>query len=69
MSQRKDIIFHLEQYSTITPLEALQLYGCFRLGARIFELKEFGHVIKKNMIKQNNKWFAEYTLIKPIDLR
>lgn len=41
-SQCAQIRKHLEQYGSLTPIEALDKFGCFRLGARIFELKEAG---------------------------
>lgn len=41
-SQTKQILEHLKSGRTISPLEALELYGCFRLGARIYELRH-GH--------------------------
>ena len=44
-SQKKNIKTHLEKVGFITPLEALQLYGCFRLASRIAELREEGLAI------------------------
>ena len=41
-TQRAQIRAHLEAGRSITPLEALDLYGCYRLGARIHELKGEG---------------------------
>jgi hypothetical protein len=39
------ILQHLEQGRTITAIEALVLFGCFRLAARIKELRDAGHNI------------------------
>ena len=62
MSQNSLILKHLQENKKINPLEALNLYGCFRLGARIYNLKQDGHQIetlrKKNGVKGNT--FAEY---------
>ena len=45
-SQRKKILHYLENHKNgITPREALDRFGCFRLGARIFELKKIGYNI------------------------
>lgn len=33
----------------ISPKEALWRFGCFRLGARIYDLKQDGHNITKTM--------------------
>ena len=38
-SQTQLIKNHLEQGLSITPLEALNKVGCFRLGARIWDIK------------------------------
>jgi hypothetical protein len=39
------ILSHLIENKSITPIDALNLYGCFRLAARIHELKQAGHKI------------------------
>ena len=62
-SQRIAVWKHL-QVADITPLEALTLYGCFRLGARIFELRKEGKKIKTEMIDINGKRVARYSIIK-----
>ncbi len=50
-SQNGKILAHLKAGKTITPLEALDLCGSLRLGARIFELKADGHPIEKELIE------------------
>ena len=62
MTQNKQIINYLQQGKTLTSLEALKLFGCFRLSARIAELKNQGFNITSNNIKENGKTFAEYRL-------
>jgi hypothetical protein len=57
------ILEHLQTRS-ITGIEALKRYGCFRLPDRIADLKQKGHNIEVEMIKQNGKRFASYKLIK-----
>lgn len=46
----------------ITPIQALSKFGCFRLGARIWELKQIGWDIKTRIVNQNGKHFAEYRI-------
>ena len=46
----------------ISPLEALEKYGCFRLAARIAELREDGLNIETVQTKQGNKTYATYQL-------
>lgn len=62
MTQKQMIMNHLRTYGGITPLEALQKYGCFRLGARISDLKGDGYVIRTDMVKENGKRYARYRL-------
>lgn len=64
-TQREAILAHLIRCRPITPLEALDLYKCFRLGARIWELKQpqyGGHRIDRKMVTlPNGKCVAQYT--------
>lgn len=50
-SQEQLILAHLKSGKSITPLEALNLYHCLRLGGRIFDLKKRGHKIEKRMVE------------------
>jgi hypothetical protein len=50
-SQREAIARYLKTGKSITPLEALQKFGCLRLGARIWELKRQGATILKYMAR------------------
>ena len=63
MSQTQDILESLRQ-GPITPLEALDRHGCFRLAARIVELRQAGHQVVTHMVKQDGKTFAQYVLTK-----
>ena len=47
MSQRTRILEYLQNNKSITPIDALKEIGCFRLAARIWDLKHLeGHNIK-----------------------
>jgi hypothetical protein len=59
-SQEKKIAEHLLSGKTITPIEALNLYGCFRLGARIHDLRNGGMSIETRTISDNGKRYAQY---------
>jgi hypothetical protein len=48
----------------ITPLQALEKWGCMRLSARIEELRKAGFPIVTEMAKQNGKIFARYRMAK-----
>lgn len=62
-SQNKAILKYLEAGNTITAIEALKMFGCFRLSARIFYLKEMGHDIASELVFENGKKFSNYYLI------
>lgn len=69
-TQQENILEHLKISGPITPLEALNLYGSFRLSAIIFNLRAEGHDIETKMIERNGKHFALYALkTKPEQLR
>lgn len=63
MSQCDDILKHLRRGS-ITPLEALIKYNCICLAERIRDLRERGHQIITEMVKDKKKKYARYILIK-----
>lgn len=61
-SHKQMILNRLVTGATITPLEALYDFGCFRLAARIAELRSDGwHVITVTG-KESGKQFAVYSL-------
>lgn len=45
MTQTEQVLRHLQDYGSITQVEAIRDYGIMRLGARIWDLKRQGHVI------------------------
>lgn len=60
MSQTQQIRAHILKHNSITPLEALRRYGCLRLAARIWELKEEGFSTVKTMVSRGSKRYARY---------
>ena len=62
MNQTHKILSYLEQGNEITPLDALYKFGVFRLGARIWELREAGYNIDTKIVTRNGKHFASYRL-------
>ena len=53
----------LNGYS-ITPMEALNMFGCFRLSARIANLRDEGMLVVTDMVTINDKRVARYYLQK-----
>ena len=48
-SQIMLVLNHLKTGAEITPIEALNKYGVFRLGAVIFDLKQEGYLIERRL--------------------
>lgn len=44
--QCRELLAHLERHRTITPMEAYERLGIYRLAARVFDLRAAGHGIK-----------------------
>jgi hypothetical protein len=61
-SQSQQILRQLIEGTGITPQHALNKFGCFRLAARIADLRSAGYNIKTTMLRHNDKKFAYYTL-------
>lgn len=61
-SQCAAILRWLQRGYRLTPIDALNKFGCFRLGARINDLRNEGHHIKTDTVKKNGKRFAQYSL-------
>ena len=59
MNQEQMIFEHLKKHGSITAIEALNKYGCFRLAARIGELRET-YNIETTMVEKGGKRFARY---------
>ena len=63
MSQNKQIADYLNKGKKLTPIDALNKFGCFRLAARIADLRNEGMNIVTNTIKlENKKQIAQYSL-------
>lgn len=67
MTQCEEILEYLRENGSITPLEAMQEFGCMRLAARISDLREQGVSIRRIMAKSKNRKgqpvaFAKYIL-------
>lgn len=67
-SQARQILAYMRAGHTINPLEALRLFGCFRLGARIKDIEALiGRSPSRRKIQVQNRsgkavWVCEYWL-------
>jgi hypothetical protein len=63
MSQNKQIADYLNKGKKLTPIDALNKFGCFRLAARIADLRNEGMNIVTRTIKlDNKKQIAQYSV-------
>lgn len=67
MTQCERILRHLQDYGSITQAEAVTEYGCYRLGARSWDLRAQGVPIKSETVTGKNRYgertcFARYSL-------
>jgi hypothetical protein len=58
------ILKYLESGETLTPMDALNSMGVFRLASRINDLRKQGHNIVTEMVQHNGKEYARYHLVK-----
>ena len=64
-TQKQKILAHLKAGLSITPLDALEMFECFRLGARIFDLREDGHPIQSAFVEtRSGKRVKEYWMVR-----
>jgi hypothetical protein len=61
-TQNEQIKAYLNKGKAITPIDALNKFGCFRLSARIKNLRDEGLKIVTKYVTKEGKTFASYTL-------
>ena len=59
-TQNQKILTYLKSGRPLTPMTALNKFGCFRLAARIADLRKDGHTIFTESVTRNKKTFASY---------
>jgi hypothetical protein len=59
-SQNNRILAYLRQGHSLTPLAALRMFGCFRLAARIYDLRYIGVNVKQRLIRIRGKRVSVY---------
>lgn len=63
-TQKDMILSYLQLGQSLTPMEALKYFGCFRLASRISDLRRKGYSIDRMMVedKKTGKRYASYSL-------
>ena len=56
MTQNQRVVAYMEQFGSITQLEALRDLGIMRLASRISDLKKQGYSIESTTEAVKNKW-------------
>ena len=70
-SQHNMVLDALLDGDSITPMDALDKYGCFRLAAVIYDIKKDGYKVKTTIVrnKLSGKRYAKYSLDNNDNLR
>lgn len=54
MTQCERLLVHLQNHGHIDPMTAWERLGIYRLGARVYDLKELGHeIVNVGKVVQN----------------
>lgn len=56
MTQCQRILKYIDDFGSITPLEALKDLGIMRLGARVYDLRKSGVEIVRETVKDRNRY-------------
>lgn len=69
MRQCKDILRYMQDYGSITPMEAIEQLGCYRLSGRIHDLRASGVPIKTTPETRKKRYgkdvtYARYSIVK-----
>lgn len=56
MSHKTRLIQWFSQRQSITPMEAMNDLGIYRLGARIYDLRKEGHRIETERMESENRY-------------
>ena len=70
-TQNQRVLRHLEDFGSISPIDALQEYGIMRLASRISDLRKEGYPIKRRIVPHINRYgehthYAVYELVKGV---
>ena len=62
-TQKQQIQAYLTKGKSLTPIDALTKFGCFRLAARIADLRNDGLNIATKIITKKGRSYASYSII------
>ena len=69
MTQEKAVLLHFLNKGSLTQAQAVRLYGCYRLSARVLEYRKMGYNIETHYKTSKNRFgyystYANYVLVK-----
>ena len=56
MNQMQMILDYTRENGSISAMEAVEEFGCYRLSARIADLKQLGHSITGDTVTKKNRY-------------
>ena len=56
MTQAQMVLRHLEDFGSITQMDAMQDYGIMRLASRVNDLRREGHPIVTEVVEGRNRY-------------
>lgn len=67
VSQTQRVLDYMRQHGSISQQEAIKAFSCYRLAAKIFELRRDKHIIKTERVPFRNEYtsgfYAVYRLV------
>lgn len=67
VTQTRRVLDYMERHGSITQQEAIEAFSCYRLAAKIFELRKEGYVIETVRVPFRNEYtdgyYAVYKLV------
>ena len=69
MTQHEMVLNYMKEHDGITSMDAFNYFNITRLSARIFELRQLGHIIDTERVTTKNLFghsttYAKYYLVK-----
>ena len=62
-SQNQRILAYMNEFGSITPLDAMRDLGVYRLTSRVYDLRKLGYMIVDDWVEVSNRW-GEKTRVK-----
>lgn len=62
MTQAKQILSYLRSGNSLTQAQSVRYFNCYRLSARIWDLRKMGFLIRSEIVRNEGSHFAKYSL-------